>query len=71
MAPKKKTESEGDLALGWEIYGDNAVELCTETIEAQTWESGGVIPVLPSYNPPGYYPGLFYMGRGRIRVIVG
>jgi len=37
----------------------------------QTWESGGVIPVLPSYNPPGYYPGLFYMGRGRIRVIVG
>jgi hypothetical protein len=34
MAPKKKTESEGDLALGWEIYGDNAVELCTETMEA-------------------------------------
>ena len=34
MAPKEKTESEENLALGWEIYGDNAVELCTEAMEA-------------------------------------
>jgi hypothetical protein len=33
MAPKK-TESEDDLALGWEIYGDNAAALCEAAMKA-------------------------------------
>ena len=37
----------------------------------QTWESGGVIPVLPRGNSLGYHPGLFYTGRVQIRFIVG
>jgi hypothetical protein len=28
-------------------------------MHVQTWESGGVIPVLPSYNPPGLMLGRF------------
>ena len=35
MAPnKKKEESDEYLAWGWEIYGDNAVELCEAAMTA-------------------------------------
>jgi hypothetical protein len=35
MAPsKKKEESNEDLSWGWEIYGDNAVKLCKNTMKA-------------------------------------
>jgi hypothetical protein len=37
----------------------------------QTWDLGRVIPVLPSWKPPGYHPELFYTGRVQIRFIIG